>query len=398
MLRPAVTHNGWLLDLTGYVQADAIAWSQESADELDPSTRAPLNQEHFAIPRASLRVDARRDQLSAELELEGFTSRATLPRRTQTSGVRLETAWVGWHRAKLVEVLGGLFRTPFGMQTPSSPRTRPFLELPTMARALFPGDIDAGVMVRGAYGLIRYSVAAMNGAPVGDAQWKGTDPTGSYDIVGRIGAEVELPYRGKIVAGVSALDGKGLHPGTAPTKDSLQWVDENQDGIVQTTELQVLPGMTGTPSQTFEHNALGADLEVHWCLCVLGTGSVFAEAVIATNLDRGLVYADPIASTRDLRHFGFAIGAVQNLGAHAQVGARYDRYDADRDANEREGVMLVGVDKVFSTISVMAAGRWHDARLMVEYDHQRNPFGRADNGMPVTRESDSLTFRAQVGF
>src|SRR5262249_30655350 len=135
----------------------------------------PLAQEHFGIPRASLRVDATRGQLASELELEGFTTRATLPRPTQSAGARLETAMVKWHEQELVEVVGGLFRTPFGAATPTSPRTRPFLELPVMNRALIPGDIDAGLMVHGAYGLARWSIAAMNGAPVGDAQWKGKD-------------------------------------------------------------------------------------------------------------------------------------------------------------------------------------------------------------------------------
>ncbi len=38
------------------------------------------------------------------------------------------------------------------------------------------------------------------------------------------------------------------------------------------------------------------DVAVHWCICVIGTGAAYAEGAIATNLDRGLVYADPIAS------------------------------------------------------------------------------------------------------
>src|SRR5262249_9664548 len=154
----------------------------------------------------------------------------------------------------------------------------------------------------------RWSVAAMNGAPVGDAQWKGRDPISSYDFILRVGADVPLPYRGRVVAGVSALAGAGLHPGTPPTKDQIQWVDENQEGIVQTTELQVTPGMAGEPSQPFGHDGLGADLAVHWCLCALGRGYAFAEGVIARNLDRGAVYADPVKRSRDLRELGVVVG------------------------------------------------------------------------------------------
>jgi len=77
---------------------------------------------------------------------------------------------------------------------------------------------------------------------------------------------------------------------------------------------------------------------------------------------------------------------------------RYDRYDADRDANERLGSNVVDASKIFSTLSIMAAGRWNGARFVVQYDRNRNPFGRADDGSVTTRNADRLTLRAQVGF
>ncbi len=389
-----VTHRGWQVDLTGYVQADSIAWSDDSSDELAPGTGEPLNQERFLIRRGRLRAETRRDALSGSIEFDGNTVNGAV--------ARILSAQVGYtvgDRGKpLVALSAGLFKIPFGAEVPANERGKPFLEPPAFARALFPGNYDGGAMVRGSYGIAQWSVALMNGAPMGDAQWKGKDVSSSYDIVGRLGTVIDAPYQWRIEAGVSAITGRGLHAGTPATKDELQWVDENQDGIVQTTELQIVPGMTATPSQGFERNAVGADIAVHWCLCKLGTGAAFAELVAATNLDRGLVYADPIVTDRDLRQLGFAIGAVQSIGQHAQLGVRYDRYDADRDANEREGVVLVGVDKVFSTLSVMATARWSDARVVVQYDHERNPFGRADDGMPTTRSADKVTVRAQVGF
>lgn len=393
--KPVISHGGWQLDLTGYIQADSVAWSQESVDELDPGTRAPLNEERFLIRRGRLRAEAKRDALFGTIELDGNTV-------SGAAAARLVSAQVGyayaWHGRPLVTVSAGLFKIPFGAEVPANDRDKPFLEAPAFARALFPGSYDAGVMVQGAYGVARWSLAVMNGAPQGDAQWKGQDPMSSFDLVGRLGTVVDGPYRSRFEVGVSAITGQGLHPGVAPTKDALEWVDENLDGMVQSTELHVVPGSVGEPSQTFERQAVGADVAVHWCLCVIGTGAAYGELVAATNLDRGLVYADPIATTRDLRQLGFAVGVVQNLGAHASVGARYDRYDADRDAFEREGVQLVGIHKVFSTLSVMATGRWHDARLLVQYDRERNPFGRGDDGMPTTRSADRVTVRAQVGF
>lgn len=389
---------GWAVILTGYLQADSTVYSSASQEEIDPETAAPLNEKHFAIPRASLRADAHHDAFGASIEIEAFTTRATLPRQTQTAGVRIEIAELTWKYRSLLKLQAGLFRIPFGTQTPSSPRDRPFLELPTMSRALFPGDLDAGISASGAFGLARWSVALMNGAPVGDTAWRGADPASSYDVVARVGADIPGPYRSRYVFGVSALAGSSLSPGTPPTKDQLTWVDENEDGLVQATELHVLAGSAGFASTTFKHDALGADVAVHWCLCWVGTGVAFAEGTIATNLDRGLVYADPVRGSRSVRELGFMIGAVQDIRDFAQVGLRFDRYEADRDAMEMQGVSIVGIRQRFSTLSVMAAARHAGAKLMIEYDHATNPFGRDDSGSRTSRADDRVTVRAQAGF
>lgn len=389
--------HGWQLDLTGYVQADAVPYSEDSFDELDPGSREPLNQERFLIRRGRLRVEARRDGMFGTLELDGNTVAGSPTARLLGAQVGYAIAGAD-HAPPLVAFSAGLFKTPFGAEVPASERDKAFLEPPAFARALFPGNYDAGALVQGAHGAARWAVAVVNGAPVGDARWRGRDPVSSFDFVGRLGAVVAGPYRFRVEAGVSAVTGRGLHAGTPPTKDELQWVDENNDGIVQTTELRVVPGAPGSPSQTFERDAIGVDVQMHWCFCVVGTGTAFFEAALATNLDRGILYSDPIAATRDLRQLGFALGLVQNLGDHAQVGARYDRYDADRDAMERAGVDLVGIEQVFSTLSVMASARYRDARVLVQYDHERNPSGRADSGMPTTRDADRVSVRAQVGF
>lgn len=397
-LRPVVSRGGWPIELGGYLQLDWVPYREDSVDELDPSAgtgpRRPLNQERFLVRRARLRLETQRDGVFANLELDGNT--------VEGATARLLAAQVGWRYpargAPVVEISAGLFKTPFGTEVPTPDRDKPFVEAPAFARGLFPGSYDAGAMVQGRYGIARYAVAVMNGAPSGDAQWRGLDPLSSVDLVGRVGASIAGPRQWRIEAGVSAIVGKGLHAGTPATKDELRWIDENQDGLVQLTELMLRAGTPATPSETFDRDALGADVQLHWCLCVVGTGTAFAEVAIATNLDRGLLYADPIAASRDLRHLGFAVGVVQNLGAHLQAGVRYDRYDADRDASERAGVEVVQTEQVFSTLGMMIAGRWRDARVSAQYDLERNPFGRGDDGAPTTRRADRLTLRAQVGF
>jgi hypothetical protein len=137
---------------------------------------------------------------------------------------------------------------------------------------------------------------------------------------------------------------------------------------------------------------------LHWCLRELGHGALEFEGAIATNLDRGVVYADPINASRNLRELGYSIDVVQDFGPHVIAGVRYDYYDGDRDASEPVGITIVQPNEVFSTWGFMAAARWDTARLSIEYDRVRNPLGISDSGLPTTEKADRLTVRGQVEF
>jgi hypothetical protein len=392
VLKPLTTHNGWAVDVDGFVEVDGIAWDQHSQDQLNPATGAPLNTQTIELRRGFLRFTATKDAYFAELEFDGNTVNGPT--------ARVITSMVGWSLpdSKALTIAGGLMLIPFGAEVPLNARFRTFMEQPTFLRALFPGDDDGGVVAKGAYGIVRYSLAAMNGAPVGDTQWKGLDPSSSYDFMGLLGTEIELPHRGTFTAGVSALDGSGLHPGQLPTKDQIVWVDQNQDGMVQLTELTVVPGQPGEPSQSFHRDALDLDASLEWCLRALGHGALQFEGAIATNLDRGVIYADPINASRNLRELGYSIDVVQNVGPHALAGIRYDYYNGDRDASETVGVSVVQTQQIFSTWGFLVGARWDTARLSLEYDRVRNPLGIADNGLPTSEKADRLTIRGQVEF
>ena len=198
--------------------------------------------------------------------------------------------------------------------------------------------------------------------------------------------------------GLSALTGTGLHPGTPAIKDSVEWVDGNEDGIVQITELMPVPGAPATPSETFDRSAVGADIALGWCLCRLGCGELSAELALATNLDRGVEYADPIAADRDFRELGWQVMVVQALTPHAQVAARYDVYRPDRDAREARGAAIVPTDPRYRTLAIAAEAHTAHTRWLLEYDHESNPRGRALDGAPATMAADRITLRAQVSF
>jgi hypothetical protein len=384
------------ISFTGWAQVDVVPWAGDSVDQLDPATGEPLNQERLLVRRARLRAQADRGELSGSLEFDGNTV-AGPALRLLAAELRF-TPRLGRRLGELeLAVVAGLFKIPFGIEVPLPDRERFFLEPSRAARALFPGSYDAGVKILGRWKLLRWAVAATNGAPVGEAQFRGRDPSSSFDLVGRVGAEgggcgITLS------AGLSAVIGRGFHAGAPATKDEVVWVDANENGLVETTELQVIDGDPATPSEEFDHRALGVDVGGRWWARGLGWGRASAELVVATNLDRGLLIGDPIAQSRDLRELGWHVEVEQQLTSWARLGVRYDRYQPDRDAYEVTGLELVGVDPTWATWSVVAAVEDGERRLAIGYDHERNPLGRGEDGTPTTRSADRVTVRGQVGF
>lgn len=380
------------LSWAAWAQVDAVPYAGESVDQLDPATGEPLNQERVLVRRARVRATAERGELAAAVELDGNT--------VAGPQLRLLAAEVRWDKRigeLRLGVTAGLFKIPFGAELPLSDRQRFFLEPSRAARALFPGSYDAGAQVHGAWKMLRWAVAATNGAPVGEAQFRGRDPSSSFDVVGRLGAEGGgCGYT--ISAGFSGLVGRGFHPGQPATKDEVVWIDANENGLVESTELQVIDGDPATPSEEFEHRALGVDVGGTWWAPGLGWGRAAAELVVATNLDRGLLVGDPVAQSRDLRELGWHVEVEQQVAPWARIGLRYDRYQPDRDAYETTGLELIGVDPTWSTWSAVAALQDGERKLSLGVERESNPLGRGDDGAPTTRSADRVTLRGQVGF
>jgi hypothetical protein len=301
-------------------------------------------------------------------------------------------------RLPALEATLGLMKIPFGFEVPERDQVRPFLERSTVMRALFPGEFDLGVRFAVAYRSLEWTIAVMNGNPIGDKAFPALAPARTKEIVGRLGAHARLTGRVRVELGISGDTGMGFHEGTPTTKDQLVWRDENGDGIVQPTEIQVIAGSAATPSQEFRRFALGADARVTVQLPRLGELALRAEIARAEDLDRGLEYADPVGAGHDLRELGWYVGATQEVTRWAMVGVRYDRYDPDQDASEEIAARLVPIDRSYSTLALMAMLRFATARLVVEYDRNDNALGRDATGAPATLRDDALTLRGQVGF
>jgi len=383
--------------ISGYAQIDWILHNQTSQDEIDHSTNQPLNQDRFTLRRGHVRVDGQDGLLSGALEIDMNTTNGP---QVRPIDAELSVRWpeITESGAGYVMATLGLMKIPFGFEVPELDYVRPFLERSTSMRALYPGEFDLGARLQAGYRFIEGAIAVMNGNPIGSKVFPALAPTQSKDLIGRLGMRTDLGAAIRWEAGVSAETGMGFHEGTPTTKDEVVWRDENGDGIVQATEIQIIPGSSATPSQTFRRFAVGADARLTLHLESVGDLALRAEIVRGQNLDRGVEYADPVGAGHDLREFGWYVGLTQELTAWAMIGARYDRYNPDQDASEQRAIILVPSDRTYSTWALMGMLRYKRARLVVEYDRKGNALGRDASGAPTTLRADALTLRGQIVF
>lgn len=383
--------------VSGFAQVDWIVHSQESSNAINDSNGALLNQDRFTVRRGHLRVDAGIGLVSGALEIDANTNSGPQVRPIDAE-VSIRWPEAQAERLPAITATAGLMHIPFGYEVPELDWVRPFLERSHAAQALFPGEYDLGARLRVRYRFIDWSLAVMNGSPIGSKEFPDVDPVHQKELVGRIGVDFTIGSRIHAQAGISGDAGTGFHPGTPTTKNTVVWEDMNGDGVVQPNEIIVVPGAAATPSQVFRRFAVGGDVRMGVRLPVIGELALRAEVLTAVNLDRGLEVADPVVTGRDLRETGWSVGVTQEVTRWALGGIRYDRYDPDADANRQSGVALVPADRSYSTLAFMAMARYGDQRLLFEYDVNTNPLGIAPSGAPATLADNTVTLRAQVVF
>jgi hypothetical protein len=386
------------LTLSGFIQSDMYV-KQNSDDQLNTSTGAPLNDDRFMLKRLRLRASIDRRYLAAIAELDANTTNGP-----QVRPMNVEvTAKLPGERVPLVAATVGIFKIPFGFEIGQADYDRLFAERSNMERALFPGEYDLGARISGGWRFVRYALAVQNGEPMGESTFPGRDPNAAKDVVGRLGMVSALGGGVDMQAGFSALTGKGFHPGTPPTKPTLSWSDTNENGRVDTTKLISSPGTSGLPSQNFSRGAIGADILVSAQTSTLGKTTAYAEILWANNLDRGLLPADPLGTLgRDMRERGYYLALVQDVGRYFQAGVRYDFYDPDLDSTDRQAAVVLLSSKAVSTFGMAVAARMKIGgltnRLLFQYDINRNHNGRDLAGLPTNLASNVFTMRAEAVF
>lgn len=383
--------NGLTLD--AYVQGQYES-HQDSEDELRQGAIL-LNQDRFLVRRARMRLTGEWDVAGAILELDGNTLAQPV------FGIRTAEAILQYRLAEqgppLAAMSIGLMSTPFGLELPESQRERVFMERSLMSRAFWPGEQDIGLRVYGGLRFLRWSFAALNGEPLDERNgFPGRDPNASKDVVVRLGAEIAATPALQLAFGMSALRGKGLHPGAGATKPRVDWRDLNEDGAIQTPELQAVPASAAMPSASFQRWAFGVHLAASY-KSALGLTALRSEAYVAQNMDRGLFVADPVTTGTDSREVGVYLSAVQTIGRYAIAGVRFDLYDPNADLlDKRSGRLVPFSQRVHTFAPLVGIVLPPHARLTFQYDVIRDSLAKDARGVPTDFANNAWTLRLQV--
>ncbi|MEO7033027.1 MAG: hypothetical protein ABI335_04345 [Polyangiaceae bacterium] len=377
---------------TGYVQAQ-YEGHQDSEDQLQQGG-ALLNQNRFLLRRTRLKVarDWQYGGMMVELDANTVKGPAIGLQHAEVS-----LAYRNPDQTPLVQFTMGLFDNPFGREVVESPRERPFMERSFASREYFPAEPDLGFRISGQVAWFRYAVAVVNGQPLGDRTgYILQDPNSHKDVLGRVGVDVTMPSSLRVVGGVSVLNGKGFHPGTDATKNTLTWRDNvSEDGIVQLPEIVGTQGLAATASQSFDRWLVGADLgfELH---SKLGSTHLFSEFTVASNMDRNQFIADPTTGGFAEREFGWYVALYQEFAHGAVAGVRYDQYQPNSDFFDSRGGKSIPTTQTVSTLSPLIGFQVpHKARLVAEYDFIHDSMARNALGVPVDRKNNIITLRLQ---
>jgi phosphate-selective porin len=383
--------------ILGYAQGQYEA-HQDSEDQQQQGGTL-LNKDRFVLRRGRVRVVRDWQWGQVQLEIDGNSVRGPTARLQKAEVSLLYGRQSDKDQPPLIQLTFGQFDVPFGFETTYSPKARWFMERTAGSRALFPGEPDVGARISGAIAFARYSIAITNGEPLDERSGFGLqDPNRDKDVTARFGAEAKLTRKAVLAGGISFNRGRGLHAATDATKNGLSWRDLNENGNVDQGEVFGQPSAQAVPAKTFARWAFGADLEF-MLRTRLGWSMLYGEAFAASNLDRGLVVADPIATGSNIREFGYYVAFTQEITRYGVVGLRYDYYDPNSDfLDSRAGKLIPTSQRVRTVAPLIALTFPNRARLVFEWDFVRDYLARDARGVPKDLRNNQWTLRLQGMF
>lgn len=378
--------------VSGFVQAQ-YQTSQLSEDQLD-ADGAPLNQDEFAVRRARLRLDHGWSFGFATLEIDAGTIGGANLRLRRAEASLLYRGTAPDDVTPWVVLTAGVTDIPFALELGESQRDRLFMEQSISSRALFPTPADIGAKLWGAYEIVDYSLAVINGEPT-DGTGFPTDPNAHKDVVGRFGFRVKPSDLSFIGGGASFYVGQGFSRGAPGSKDSLQWVDINNNGVVESSEIQGVTASSALPARNFDRWAAALDFSTRFP-SPIGLLRIGAEAYLASNMDRGVLPSDPVVLGGDAVALGGSLYLTSQIGDYVLVGVRSAYYDPNSNLIEQRAGTFHLQDQSFIELSPSVAVMLESVRLSAEYDWLWDHLGRSSTGVPTDARNDRFTLRLQV--
>ncbi len=252
----------------------------------------------------------------------------------------------------------GMFKVPFNFEMPQSDADRPFAERSFFQRNMWPGEFDLGIHADLSWEKkLLVTASVLNGRTINESDFTVVpDFNRAKDGVLRVDYDF-----GPFDVGVSGYLGKG------------QTVDAAKLRFKQ-----------------FTRWAIGGEAALHHTFSKpLGQTAVYAEIVIAENMDRGTLNANNVPKIPDdinadvvaKKELGAFARIEQDITKHFVLGFRWDWYTPDYGvaANGRHtvaGLFVVNMGKGLKT--------------MLEYDHAMDN-EHVTGGAPAMRTIDTVS-------
>ena len=316
------------LEFSGYVQPE-LRYERNGGDD----------EFYFQVRRGRLKVEYDLSPAGLLLQIDA----------TQ-DGVEIKDVWgqiaLPLPAGMEALVIAGLFKTPFGFDLQHSSSRRVFPERSQMVRNLFPGERDLGLRIDSSFAddLIVAQLAVQNGLPIGDAHFGAfAEPDGDVykDATLRVAVET-----GPVTVGASGVYGRGT-----------RFVEDDP----------MTPMVVEEPYD-FPRWAVGGEVRLVLDVPSLGELDIYGELAFARNLARRRDADYPQTSDANVDVLAWYVAAVQSLGEHFAVGARFDQYRVEEE-DASNVITAVGM-------AVPADG----VRLVLAYDFHLGDEGGANEG------------------